>query len=95
VVEDKVSANEINTSFIINELCDGDANRALKLARDYPRVQVTLAPKSIERYFILEYIELELTDKEIIEALTIDGFTIRKDRIERLRREYENGKRDK
>lgn len=57
-----VTANEINKHFIINTICNGDADKALKIAREYPRVQITLTPKSIERYLILEYIEVGLND---------------------------------
>lgn len=93
MVENNPSTNEINTYFLINEVFSGDGIKALKTARKYPQVKVTLTPKSIERYLILENIDKGISDDEIINYLAIDGYKVNKNRIKRLRKELEDGKR--
>lgn len=94
MVDEEISGNAVNTHFLINEIFEGNANKALKVARRYPRVTYTLTPKSVERYLILEGIEVGLTDEEIIEAYSTDEDKIRAVRVKRLREEFKNGKRN-
>lgn len=90
----EVNGNAVNTHFLIYEIFEGDVNKALKVARRYPRTTYTLTPKSIERYLILEGIEVGLTDNEIIKAYSTEEHIIRAARVRRLREEYKNGKRN-
>ena len=89
---EEVDIREINTHFLINELFDGNADKALNVSRRYTGTQITLAAKSIERYMILNYIKTGSTNKEIIEVLSRDGYEIRADRVRRLRKEFNNAK---
>ncbi len=88
----EVNTNEINTHFLIYELFEGNANKALKVARRFSQSKFTLTPKSIERYMIVEYIKTGLTDEDIIEALSDEDNKILPKRLERLRQEIKDGK---
>lgn len=88
------NGNEINTYFLINEVFGGNGAEALRVSRRYPQTKFTLTPKSIERYLILECIEdKDLSDDEIVEYLSEDGYEINIYRVKRLRKELEDGKR--
>ncbi len=88
------SGNEINTYFLINKIFGGDGAEALRVSRRYPQMKVTLTPKSIERYLILECIEDKgLDDESIVEHLSSEEHKINIYRVKRLREELESGKR--
>ena len=90
----KVNSNTINSYFLIYEIFDGDVERALKVSRKFARFNFTLTPKSIERYLILEAIEAGASDDDIIDSLSDEENKIHRERVERLRKEYKNGKRN-
>lgn len=92
MVEQEINTNAVNTYFLIYEIFDGDAVKALQKARKFTQSRFTMTPKSIERHLIIEYIEAGSTDEEIIYALSDDEHKIRPERLERIRKEYEDGK---
>jgi hypothetical protein len=94
MVVDKIDGNQVNTYFLIYEIFAGNANKALEVARRFPRTSYTLTPKSIERYLIIKYICDGATDADIIEALSTEEHVIHANRVSRLRKEVENGKRE-
>lgn len=95
MVNNKPNTNEINTYFLINELFDGDGAKALDVAKRYPSAKFTLTPKSIERYLILECIvDKGMPDEDILKHFEEIGFEINKYRVQRLRQEVKDGKRE-
>jgi len=93
VNEETPNGNEINTYFLINKVFSGDGAEALRVSRRYPQMKVTLTPKSIERYLILECIDGGLDDESIVEYLSSDEHKINIWRVKRLRKELKDGKR--
>jgi len=94
VNEETPNGNEINTYFLINQIFGGNGAEALKVSRQYPQMKVTLTPKSIERYLILECIEDKgLDDESIVEYLSSGEYKINTWRVKRLRKELKDGKR--
>ena len=88
----KISGNEVNTYFLINIIFEGNAHRALDVARRFPQTSYMLAPTSVERYLIVRYIKDGVPVDEIKEALTREGHTVSETRIQRLKKEYDLGK---
>jgi len=91
-VVEEINSNEVNTHFLVYELFDGDADKALDVARRFSQCKFTMTPKSIERHMILEYIEQGVSDEEIVRVLTRGDYEIKIKRVERLRKEFEDGK---
>lgn len=94
MVEEKISGNQVNTHFLIYEIFAGNADKALDVARRFPRTTYTLTPKSIERYLIVQYIKDGATDADIIQVLSRGEHVILSERVARLRQEVESGKRE-
>lgn len=96
----KMKNNEINTHFLISEIFAGDANKALDVARRYPRTNFTLTAKSIERFLILKRIEgyviagEDVDIHKIIEEFSTEDNKIERVRVERIKEDYLNGKYD-
>ena len=88
----KICSNEINTYFLIHVLFEGNVNKALKVARRYPRATYTLTPKSIERELILKAIADGISDVDIVASLSDEDNKIDKNRVVRLRKEFLSGK---
>lgn len=90
--DDAVNAKDVSIWFLIDVVFGGNAEKALEVARSFPRTQYTLTPTSIERHLIIEYIRNGKSNKEIVEKLSNKDYTINKNRVRRIRQEIKNGK---
>ena len=92
MADGKLRVGEVNAHFLINEIFNGDAHKALKVARRYPQVQYKLTPMAIERVLIFEYLEVGLSDEEVVAALTTKEGSVAEARVRRLRGQLEKEK---
>lgn len=88
----KLDVRKVNTHFLINELFDGDAHKALAVCRRYPRTKFTLAPLSIEREMILDNLRKGVAVDDIVEALSTDEHKVNRDKVVRLQKGLKAGK---